>query len=256
MRSRAAWIYPLHCHMTIMIAAVAHEELPLLPDQAPSRPTHPNTYLTSHSRAPSPAFNLLTKQPPFRLKNSAAAAAFSAQHSSHPTMRTRCCKPGPTPNLPPPFLPSFLLLISLRFYNQSHARRCSTDIQQWPPPSEDDGSGLLMYTQHFERSSASASGRVLCRCENVFRRLPVLAQVADGRIARAVSQVFAPPHPIAHNVTIGPRSSWANLRSCSRTKSTTKTPTEAWATRRIATDQALQHWVRAIDSCVHMHVVS
>lgn len=53
-----------------------------------------------------------------------------------------------------------------------------------------------MYTQHFERSSASASGRVLCRCENVFRRLPVLAQVADGRIARAVSQVLAPP-PVA-----------------------------------------------------------
>ncbi len=45
-----------------------------------------------------------------------------------------------------------------------------------------------MYTQHFERA---ATGRLLCRCENVFRRLPALAAVADGCIARAVSQVPA-----------------------------------------------------------------
>ena len=102
----------------------------------------------------------------------------------------RCFKPGPSYNHPPfvshlPSTPSSL--------PSSYKGVCSIDIQQWPPPTEDDGSGLPMYTQHFERTTG---GRVLCRCENVFRRLSALASVADGRIARAVSQVIATSSPL------------------------------------------------------------
>jgi hypothetical protein len=224
-----------------MSAAAAQEKLPLLPQQVPPPPSPVTPPCHSDPFPLSPSINHVSQVEEFRSSGSVLCRAFLPPADAHALLQARSLIP---PTLPYPPRPESSL--SRVRPQHRHPAVAAPHRRRRQRPA------------HVH--AALRARRLRPRALPLRERVPQAARTRCRRrwLHREGSVSSTPPTYIFRFTfgllrdANGPPSlpavccsSWARMRCCSRTKSTTRTRMVAWDTRRTATGPALLRWVRA-----------